>query len=57
MSCSSVPWHHEVFRVRWENPFHDRILPTFVAFEIDPAGTVAALHSNFWGEQVEARRR
>lgn len=51
------PWHHDVFRVRWENPYHDRILPTFVAFETDPAGLVSGLHSNFWGEQVDARRR
>jgi CubicO group peptidase (beta-lactamase class C family) len=50
-------WHHDVFRVRWSNPFHDKILPTFLAFELDPAGAVTRLHSTFWGDEVDARRR
>jgi hypothetical protein len=49
-------WHHDMYRVRWENPLHAQILSMFVTFGIDAHGKVDRLRMNPYGEDVEARR-
>jgi uncharacterized protein DUF3471 len=52
-----VPWHHDVFRAVWQNPFHARIMPTFVTFDLDEAGAVTRLHMAPNRDEIDARRR
>jgi CubicO group peptidase (beta-lactamase class C family) len=48
-------WHHDVFRARWENPWHDADHPTFVSFFVD-GEVVSRLHLEPFGDPVDARR-
>jgi hypothetical protein len=49
-------WHHDTWRVRWQNPFHAKILPTFAAFGLDPEGKIDRLHMDPYSDEIDLRR-
>ena len=51
-----VPWHHDTYRARWQNPLHAKALSTFVLFGLDPRGKIDRLHMEPFGDEVDARR-
>jgi CubicO group peptidase (beta-lactamase class C family) len=49
-------WHHDTWRVRWQNPFHAKILPTFAVFGLDPEGKIDRFHMDPYSDEIDLRR-
>jgi CubicO group peptidase (beta-lactamase class C family) len=49
-------WHHDTFRVAWQDPLHAEELSTFVSFELDEHGKATQLHMEPFGDMVTAHR-
>ena len=41
-------WHHDTFRVTWNDPIFDMPEKAFVRFELDESGAVASLETSFY---------
>lgn len=51
-----VHWHHDTFRLRWQDPLAAEQHGEFVAFAISGRGQVDELHTALFGEDIDARR-
>jgi CubicO group peptidase (beta-lactamase class C family) len=51
-----VPWHHDVFRVLWQNPLHAESWKAFATFVLDASGRVERLRMDPNGDEVDAKR-
>jgi hypothetical protein len=49
-------WHHDTFRLQWETALHAAEWPAFIRFDISPFAQADSLHTQLFGDLVEATR-
>jgi CubicO group peptidase (beta-lactamase class C family) len=49
-------WHHDTFRLQWETALHAAEWPAFIRFDISPLAQADSLHTQLFGDLIEATR-